>query len=77
MVSSVVGHISFVPPSAKHVCFLLFFFEYECGNTDVQEASRLLGKVSKVVEKDMWILNCIVYGTFADLDQDPDRQYRL
>lgn len=65
------------PLQLKMFVFFLFFVEYECGNTDVQEAWRLLGKVSKVVEKDMWILNCIVYGTFADLDQDPGHQYHL
>lgn len=30
---------------------------------------------SKVLKERLWILNCIVFGTFADLDRYPDLRH--
>lgn len=38
---------------------------------------RHQGSWIKVVKRKVWILNWVVSGTFADLDQDPDLHYPL
>lgn len=46
------------------------------GNTEVEEASRLLDQGVKATLW-MWILKSVVSGTFADLNQDPDPRHVL